>query len=223
MTRPLLTTSRLAVAAGLCLAVALAALWYVGRGGADVVAESSGWKTIEHEQVRVEIPESWERLDQGDCEFELEVWAPPGTAPCSWSGGVAFYGSATFDPAHRPGIWRDDDTPGRVTPMPVSFAVYVGDDDRADRAPRAGLGGLTAARGRQSQGRGNHREGSYRRSGSPGSMAYHPSSGPGGCSARRRAQARSCRTRSVPARAPCEQISHRSIRSGGAPFRFGCG
>ena len=131
MTRPLLTTSRLLVAAGLCVAVALAALWYVGRGGAHVVAETSGWKTIEYEQVRVEIPASWERLDQGGCEFEFEVWASPGTDPCSWSGGVAFYGSATFDPAHGPGIRRDDDTSWAGYAYAGEFAVYVGDDDRA--------------------------------------------------------------------------------------------
>lgn len=131
MTRPLLTPGRLVVAAGLCLSVALAALWYVDRGGADVVAERAGWQTIEYQQVRVEIPASWERLDQGGCEFEFEVWAPPGTAPCSWSGGVGFYGSATFDPAHRPGIWRDDDTDWAGYAYAGEFAVYVGDDDRA--------------------------------------------------------------------------------------------
>lgn len=133
MSRPLLTTGRVVAVVVLALAVALAVLWYVDRG-AEVVAETSESRTIEYDGVRVEIPGSWERLDQSDCEFEFEVWAPPGTPPCSWSRGVAFYGSATFDPAHRPGIRRDGE-PGEARwsgyTYAGDYAVYVGDDSRA--------------------------------------------------------------------------------------------
>ena len=134
MTRPLFTTGRGVAVLVLGVVVALVVLWYAGRGGADVVAEGSGSKTIEYDGVRVEIPGSWERLDQGGCEFEFEVWAPRGTPPCSWSRGVAFYGSATFDPSNGPGVHRDDELrEARWSGYTYAgdYAVYVGDDDRA--------------------------------------------------------------------------------------------
>ena len=81
------------------------------QDGAKVVTDSaarSGWKTIEFRGVRVDIPQSWERSDQDDCEFHFEHWGPPESAGCDSDEGVAFYYSATFDPAHGPGVRRAD-------------------------------------------------------------------------------------------------------------------
>src|SRR4051794_14025626 len=89
------------------VAAAALVLLVVDRGtdhdGAEVVtnpAARSGWKTIEYRGVRVDIPQSWERSDRDGCEFHFEHWGPPGSAGCASEEGVAFYYSATFDPAH---------------------------------------------------------------------------------------------------------------------------
>jgi hypothetical protein len=130
----------------LLLGVAIAVLLAVGVGlyatrdpRAEVVDESADptrWKTIEYEGVRVDIPATWERLDMGDCEFQFEHWAPPDSPTCRTDAGVAFYGSRTFDPAHRPGVKRAE-VPGPDTPdwygyvYAGEFAVYASDDDLA--------------------------------------------------------------------------------------------
>jgi hypothetical protein len=141
----------------LLIGVAFAALLAVGVGvavhairspGADVVDESThrpGWKTIEYEDVHVDIPGTWERLDRGDCDLEFERWGPLGSHPCEPDGaGVAFFVSETFDPAHGPGV-RNTERPGSgslfVRPAESAdwggyvragdFAVYASDDDRA--------------------------------------------------------------------------------------------
>src|SRR4051812_12743085 len=98
---------RLLAVVGLCVSLlGGAVLWYVTvhHGGAQVVAQSPapGWKTIQYRGVRVDIPLAWERTDMSDCdcEFEFEHWAAPGAASCGMHGGMTFYASATFDPAH---------------------------------------------------------------------------------------------------------------------------
>jgi hypothetical protein len=122
----------------LACALVLAGVWlWLDRdgGGAEIVGDSSrpGWMTIRFEDVRVDIPASWERLDRDDCEFKLEVWAPPHSDGCKWTGGVAFYRSATFDPAHEAGVRR---TESRGEPAWGGYtyagelAVYASDDDR---------------------------------------------------------------------------------------------
>jgi hypothetical protein len=122
----------------LVCALVLAGVWLWrdrDDGGAEIVGGSSrpGWMTIRFQGVRVDIPASWERLDRDDCEFEFEVWAPPDSQSCKWAGGVAFYGSATFDPAHKPGVRR---TESREQPewggytYAGALAVYASDDDR---------------------------------------------------------------------------------------------
>jgi hypothetical protein len=139
-TMPLMPTSR--TARLLLLAVACAALlaggyvWYAANSShADVVRESNGWKTIDYRGVRVDIPASWKPADTDDCEFQFERWLPPKTPDCAPDGGVAFYASATFDPAHGPGVRRtvdNKDSPawgGYATAG--DFAVYASDDDRA--------------------------------------------------------------------------------------------
>jgi hypothetical protein len=129
------------------LGVTLVVLLAVGvvrhtSGGprAEVVHESPharGWKTIEYDGVRVDVPAAWERWDTGSCEFTFERWGPPGLPACAPdAAGVAFYDDATFDPARGPGVGRAE-TPGPGTPDWAGYvragdvAVYASDDDRA--------------------------------------------------------------------------------------------
>lgn len=113
------SSQRLAVAVGCASALVLAAavvLAFTDRGDhppssyphARVVSETGGWKTIEYRGVRVDVPWRWQRVDMAGCEFSYERWAPPGTTPCRYAGGVAFFGSATFDPAYGPGARRSE-------------------------------------------------------------------------------------------------------------------
>ncbi len=66
----------------------------------------SGWKTIEYQGIRVDIPSGWERSEMADCEFRFEHWAPADSPGCGSDEGVAFYRSASFDPASGPGVER---------------------------------------------------------------------------------------------------------------------
>lgn len=92
-----------------------------------------GWQTIEYQDVKVDIPASWVPLDMSACEFQFEVWTAPGVESCDWAGGVAFYGSATFDPAQGPGVRRveSEDEPkwGGYT-YAGDLVIYAGSDDR---------------------------------------------------------------------------------------------
>jgi hypothetical protein len=91
----------------------------MGQDGAEVVADSAsrrGWKTIEYRGVRVDIPQDWERSDRDDCEFHFEHWGPLESAGCYSDEGVAFYSSATFDPAHGPGVRHADPRGARGSP-----------------------------------------------------------------------------------------------------------
>jgi hypothetical protein len=96
-----------------------------------------GWKTLEYDGIRVDVPSDWERVDTGGCEFHLEQWAPPDSAPCGVDQGVqervAFYASATFDPARGPGVRRTTENGsagwGGYT-LTGDVAVYVTSADR---------------------------------------------------------------------------------------------
>lgn len=108
--------------------------------GAVVIAESadaSGWKTLAYEGVTVDIPSDWERLDMGDCEFRFERWAPPAVPPCEPDAeGMAFYGSATFDPDLAPGVIRNDGADPQIPDWEGyvyagDFAVHASSSDRA--------------------------------------------------------------------------------------------
>lgn len=65
-----------------------------------------GWKTIEHQGVRVDIPAAWVRPDMSGCGAGYERWAPPSSRPCDFGTGLAINGSALFDPAYGPGVRR---------------------------------------------------------------------------------------------------------------------
>jgi hypothetical protein len=120
------------------LVLAVGVGWYASRAPrAEVVDDGTagtGWKTIEYQGVRVNIPADWERLDRGDCEFEFERWGPQGTPTCEPGASVAFY-DFPFDPAHGPGVKRTEET----EPAAADWAgyidvndiiVYASDDDR---------------------------------------------------------------------------------------------
>lgn len=107
------------------------------RPGAQVVDGApapSGWKTIELEGVRVDIPSEWKRSDRGSCEFAFERWAAPEEVGCDATGeGVSFYVSATFDPAYGPGLRRADasvDAAWAGYAYAGDYAIYVSGDDR---------------------------------------------------------------------------------------------
>jgi hypothetical protein len=100
----------------------------------DGATAPRGWKVLEYEGVRVDIPADWKRLDQADCEFQFERWGSPSTEDCQDDGGVAFYRSATFDPAHGPGVRR---AVSKNEPLwggyayAGEFAVYASDGNRS--------------------------------------------------------------------------------------------
>lgn len=105
--------------------------------GAEVVSDSSaktGWKTIEYQGIRVDIPTGWNRSDMDDCEFRFEHWGPPDSPACGRDGGVAFYSSGTFDPAHGPGVGHAEVNGGNDVWAGYvdvgDFAVYASDGDR---------------------------------------------------------------------------------------------
>ncbi len=140
---PTSTRARLLVAAATVVAlVAAVALWLATRGPQDPGVDSavparSGWTTIEHDGVRVDVPASWEHADMDDCEFGFEHWGPAGGPACGQGGGVSFYGSATFDPAHGPGVRRAGRADGPDSPTWAGYAyagdyaVYASDDTRS--------------------------------------------------------------------------------------------
>jgi hypothetical protein len=114
-------------------AVLMVAAFYYWAGSsprseaATEFAERAGWKTIEYQGVRVDIPAAWERAEVGGCEFQFERWVPPNSPACELdAAGVAFYGSATFDPAYGPGVRREElkGTKGGST---WAGYVYAGD------------------------------------------------------------------------------------------------
>jgi hypothetical protein len=124
------------VLAAIGTAVAAVALASCGSSGSVVTSAptADGWKTIEYHGVQVDIPVGWTRADMEDCEFQFERWTPPDLPACSPDGGVSFYASASFDPAHGPGIRHEDTAKGAVAwagyVYAGGFAVYAADDDR---------------------------------------------------------------------------------------------
>lgn len=130
---------RIAAIAGLAAALVMAVVWIQANGSSpsrafDAAPSQSGWKTVEYQGVRVAVPAAWERVDTGGCEFQFVRWAHPKTPACDFEEGVAFYGSDTFDPAHRPGIRRttqNGDPAWAGYTYAGDFAVYVSHGDRA--------------------------------------------------------------------------------------------
>lgn len=93
-----MSDARLAFGLAAIVAVAAASLFSVfGGDGVEVServgdAESRvGWQTIKYEDVRVDIPGEWRRMDTSDCPFQVERWGEPGSDSCGRQGaGVSF-------------------------------------------------------------------------------------------------------------------------------------
>lgn len=139
---------------GWCLAIVLACSACLEQR-ATIVDDSAGdaSQTISYQGVRVTIPDSWERLDLDSCEFDFEAWGPPSQDPCQAEVGVAFYASATFDPATGPGAHRvtdgrgdDPDWAGYVD-AGFEWSVYVQDD--SEDVVRSALVSVTSEGGEQ--------------------------------------------------------------------------
>ena len=127
------------VVAVVCLVAAAAVVWHLAtRGGPSgrVVehAGPDGWMTIEHQDVRVEVPATWLPAEERGCSSGASLWAPP-EATCTGDRGLAFYGSATFDPDVGPGARRSGGQDGEPQwwgyACAREYAVQAGDDDRA--------------------------------------------------------------------------------------------
>jgi len=104
---------------------------------ADVVgAADDGWQQLAYQEVRVEVPPDWVRLETSGCEFVAEHWGPTDLGPCSGAVGLWFYAGATFDPGTGPGVHAVEPTDGLpdggwggyVTPG--DLAVYAQDVDQ---------------------------------------------------------------------------------------------
>lgn len=140
----------LALAAAGAVLLAVVLIWFMAPGeprraavvgspapqaGSASPAARPGWKPVEYRGVRIDIPAAWEQVDMSDCEFQFMQWAPPESKPCGRGAGVAFYGSATFDPKHGPGVRpaAANDTGGAAWAGYVyagDYAVYASDADR---------------------------------------------------------------------------------------------
>jgi hypothetical protein len=93
-------------------------------------AIKDGRQTIEYGGVQVDVPAAWARVDSSGCEFRLEMWAPPGSPRCRLTNGVVFYGAATFDAAHGPGVRQEKGGTWAGYAYAGSYAVYAADADR---------------------------------------------------------------------------------------------
>lgn len=130
---------RLAVGAvAVVLAIVAPAAVLTGAGGDGAGDEVVGndetstaptgqWQTVAEGEVRVEIPGDWSRFTCDFDGFEGEVFGPTEVDACGFGTYVALYGSATFDPAHGPGVI----TEGVESVVPASWGGYVYAGDQA--------------------------------------------------------------------------------------------
>ncbi|MEZ0579572.1 hypothetical protein [Nocardioides sp. MH1] len=108
-------TARVAVgtAAAIVLAVPVGLAVAAGGGGADVdrsagdpttTVDPGGWRTVERDDVRVEMPGDWQRFTCDFDGFTSDVYGPTEHDACSFRTYLAFYGSATYDAVSSPGF-----------------------------------------------------------------------------------------------------------------------
>jgi hypothetical protein len=92
-----------------------------------------GWKTVQMDDVRVDVPDAWDRVDMTDCPLVYERWAESSSAACDSDQGLALLDSSTFDAQDGPGVRRygQDGSPAWGGYVLVGgVAVNVFDDDR---------------------------------------------------------------------------------------------
>lgn len=96
-------------AAVLAVAAPVVVLALGGNGGdddltgADTTAPAGAWQTVAEGDARAEIPGDWSKFTCDFDGFEKEVFGPSEEDACGFASYLAFYGSATFDPAHLSG------------------------------------------------------------------------------------------------------------------------
>jgi hypothetical protein len=96
-------------------------------------AVADGWQTIEYQGVAVDLPESWQRVDNAGCQFDLEHWGPEEAPECSYDVGVMFMLSGSYDGRYGPGPRRSP--PSEASPwsgyrLVEPWAVIVAHNDR---------------------------------------------------------------------------------------------
>ncbi|GAA3816779.1 hypothetical protein [Nocardioides panacisoli] len=74
-----------------------------------------GLERVRYRGATVDVPEDWKPLDCG--EFDWTQLGPAGPGPCGGGVGVAFYGSATYDPKDRAGV---------ISPVGTDPALFGG-------------------------------------------------------------------------------------------------
>lgn len=116
----------------------MAFAWFVltdsDNEAAGAPSRTEAWQTVQSGGVEVDIPASWQLRDMSGCEVRFaNVWAPSNVSGCSWAGGLAFYNSATFDPASGPGVQRvnsaDEPDWGGYTTV-GAVVVYTSDNSQ---------------------------------------------------------------------------------------------
>jgi hypothetical protein len=65
---------------------------------------ASGWQTVVHDDVSVDLPGDWQSFTCDFDGFTSEIYGPTRDDACGFGTYVAFYASATFDPADLPGV-----------------------------------------------------------------------------------------------------------------------
>jgi hypothetical protein len=89
------------------------------RTASDPTPPAQEWQTVTHEDARAEIPGDWRKFTCDFDGFESEIYGPSEKDACGFGTYLAFYGSATFDPANMPGEITGTDSSGGY--------VYAGD------------------------------------------------------------------------------------------------
>jgi hypothetical protein len=89
------------------------------RTASDPTPPPQEWQTVTHEDARAEIPGDWRKHTCDFDGFESEIYGPSEEDACGFGTYLAFYGSATFDPANMPGEITGTDSFGGY--------VYAGD------------------------------------------------------------------------------------------------
>jgi hypothetical protein len=117
------------VAVLMAVAVPVVALGLGGSDGddldaADTTAPAGEWKWAVVVDARAEIPGDWSKHTCDFDGFESEIYAPTQNDACQFGTYLAFYPSATFDPADMPGVITASTDEGKTR---WSGYVYTGD------------------------------------------------------------------------------------------------
>jgi hypothetical protein len=137
--RRAVATAAAAVVVAIAVPLAATATWDSGSRGrgqdvspAGVGDPGPGWHTVVvseqtesgQEQVVIDLPDAWTRLDTSACEFARPRFGPDGTDPCDGDGSGAWVvGSRTLDTYLGPGVHHASDYP---SPIDAEWSGHVG-------------------------------------------------------------------------------------------------